>query len=230
MQIGGAPVLVVTGLLAEAQIAMGPGTAVVCRGRREERLQDLVRSAANGRFGAVVSFGVAGGLDPALSPGRIVIAQQIIRGSQRLTADAALARRLQSRLSPSIADVVMGDIAAAEESLCRPEDKSVLRQMTGASVVDMESWGAALLAAELGVGFAAVRAICDPAHRRVPAAALSGLGADGSVSAWNVICSLINAPSELPDLAYCAAEWVRALRALRRARAALGSGFGLSDL
>lgn len=230
MQSGDAPVLVITGLLAEARIAAGPGVTVVSRGNRQELLRDLVQRSTERHFCAVVSFGVAGGLSPELAPGRVVVAQQIIRGSKRLTADAALRSRLSSRLSADIPDVVSGNIAAVEEPRCTPGEKQALRSATGAHVVDMESWEAALLAAELGVGFAALRVVCDPAHYRVPAAALTGLGSDGRANTWKVARSLFRNPSDLPDLALCASGWARALRALRRARMVLGAGFGLSDL
>ena len=228
MENADAPVLVVTGLLAEARIASGPGVAIICRGNRQEPLRDRIPRGTNDRFRAVISFGVAGGLDPALAPGRIIIARQLIRGSKRLATDAALTRHLHWKLA--ISDALIGDIAAESAPLCTPEDKQALRLATGAHVVDMESWEAVQLAAEFGVGFAAIRAVCDPAHRRVPPAALAGLNADGSASSWSVVRNLLTTPRDLPDLAQCATGWVRALRALRRARWALGAGFGLSDL
>jgi hopanoid-associated phosphorylase len=230
MRPSDAPVLVVTGLLAEARIAAGQGVTVVCSGGRQGVLQDLVQDRTDRRFCAVVSFGVAGGLDPDLAPGRIVLSRQIIRGSERLGADAALTTQLHSKLLLAIPDVRVADIAAVDEPQCTPAEKQALRSSTGADAADMESWEAALLAAELGVGFAAVRAVCDPAYRRVPAAALAGLGADGGTNAWSVARSLLGTPSELPDLVHCAAGWARALRALRRARTTLGAGFGLANL
>jgi adenosylhomocysteine nucleosidase len=95
--------------------------------------------------------------------------------------------------------------------------------------VDMESHVAAAFATHHGLPFAAVRVVCDPAHRALPELITTALRADGEVSLRNVFRSLRQRPKQLlalPRLAHDAAE---GFRALRRCRELLGHGFGMHD-
>ena len=102
-----------------------------------------------------------------------------------------------------------------------------LRNATGAIAVDMESHVAAAFAAQHRLPFAAVRVVCDPAHRALPALVESALRPDGGVSLTGVLASLCRRPLQLlamPGLARDAAE---GFRALRRCRELLGHGLGI---
>src|SRR5262249_50613320 len=134
------------------------------------RLEQAVAAGAE----AIISFGLAGGLDPDLGPGRCIVAGAVLAGAERLPADAVWAGRLMPRpAGPRQADIVGADRPVADVAA-----KQALRRSTGAAAVDMESGIAARLAATRGLPFAALRVICDPAGRAVPPAALAGFGDD----------------------------------------------------
>ena len=59
------PILIVTGLVQEARIAAGPGMAVVCSASDPVQLRALLTVFDPKTIRGVVSFGVAGGLDPS---------------------------------------------------------------------------------------------------------------------------------------------------------------------
>ncbi len=61
------PVLLVAGLVAEARIAAGPGAVAVAGGGDAARLALLVEAAIRRGARAVLSFGIAGGLEPGLA-------------------------------------------------------------------------------------------------------------------------------------------------------------------
>ena len=63
------PILIVTGLVQEARIAAGPGMAVVCSSSDPQQLRALLTVFDPRTIRGVVSFGVAGGLDPSLKSG-----------------------------------------------------------------------------------------------------------------------------------------------------------------
>ncbi len=64
--------IVVVGLAFEARIAARSGLPIICSGDGRTLTPDLKRAIAGGCRG-LVSFGVAGGLDPGLTPGTCVV-------------------------------------------------------------------------------------------------------------------------------------------------------------
>ena len=74
------PVLIVTGLVQEARIAAGPGMIVICSSSDPAQLRALLATLDPTSFRGVISFGVAGGLDPSLKSGDVVVATEVLVG------------------------------------------------------------------------------------------------------------------------------------------------------
>ena len=91
-------ILVVTGATFEADIAAGDGVVTICSGADPSRLRAALDDIDPRKFRAVISFGLAGGLDPALRPGDVLIADEIVAGTKTWQANPDLARALQSAL------------------------------------------------------------------------------------------------------------------------------------
>ena len=68
------PILIVTGLIQEARIAAGPGMTVICSSSDPQQLRALLTVFDPTTIRGVISFGVAGGLDPSLRSGDVVVA------------------------------------------------------------------------------------------------------------------------------------------------------------
>src|SRR5437879_5265453 len=84
------PVLIITGLVQEARIAAGPGMIVICSSSDPQQLRALLATLDSSTFRGVISFGVAGGLDPSLKSGDIVVATEVLAGDTRFLAGLAL--------------------------------------------------------------------------------------------------------------------------------------------
>jgi adenosylhomocysteine nucleosidase len=84
------PVLIVTGLVQEARIAAGPGMAVICSSSDPRQLRSLLATLDPTSFRGVISFGVAGGLDPTLKSGDIVVATEVLAGEARWLTELPL--------------------------------------------------------------------------------------------------------------------------------------------
>ena len=84
------PVLIVTGLVQEARIAAGPGMIVICSSSDPQQLRALLATLDSSTFRGVISFGVAGGLDPSLKSGDVVVATEVFAGDTRFLAGLAL--------------------------------------------------------------------------------------------------------------------------------------------
>src|SRR3974390_3177736 len=80
------PVLIVTGLAQEARIAAGPGMTVICSSSDPQQLRALLTVFDPTTIRGVISFGVAGGLDPSLRSGDVVVATEGIGGDERWLA------------------------------------------------------------------------------------------------------------------------------------------------
>ena len=168
----------------------------------------------------LVSFGIAGGLAPALKPGDLILADAVVAaGKQRWESDAAPRAPLNRALDPA----AVGPIYGASEVIRSPSEKAALHAETGALAVDMESRGVAQAAAETALPFLAIRVVADPAHRAIPSSALHGLDADGNRRALPVLARLLLKPWELPGLIRIARDSATALNTLGRV-ATLGHG------
>ena len=220
------PVLVVTGLRREARLAAGRDVTVVCSGGSPARLQAALATLPPD-FAAVVSFGIACGLDPQLAPGDVVLASSVVAAGRQWPVHAHIVRNWIDALSASYQDTVLGDLAGSERLLLTPADKLALQSVTGAVAADMESALAAAFASSRGLPFAAIRTICDPVSRTLPPLVSVALRPDGSLDFLPILRSLAQEPLQLVRLPRIARDASAAFSSLRRCRAILGRGFGL---
>jgi len=211
----------VTGFGAEAALlrAVG-GRVVMMAGGRPDRALALARELAAAGATGLVSFGIAGGLDPELAPGALVIGDSVWSEAGRLDADPAWAARLAAALPAAR----IAPIAAAAGEVATLAAKRALHQASGGVAVDLESWGVAQAAAEYGLPWAVLRAVADSARRPLPPAAAGGLDDQGRVRLGAVLLSLAKDPTQLPGLIRVGLDTAAALKTLVKAAAALEEG------
>ncbi|WP_395697280.1 phosphorylase [Methylocella sp.] len=210
------PLVVAVGLKAEARVAARiAGARVVAGGGDSRRLALALESACAGACG-VLSFGIAGGLDPALAPGTSFLAREVVApDGTRFPADARLVRAL------GLPDAVFAGVDAAVGSA---DEKRTLRLATGASLVDMESHVAAQAAARFGLPFAALRVVADPAGAELPHAALVAMRPDGGIALSPLLRSLARDPRQIVGLTRAAFAARAAFKSLFRGGQALALG------
>jgi len=220
-----AAVLAISGLAGEAKIAAGAGIAAIAA--PPTRLVEWLERIGNNEFAAVISFGIAGGLDPALSVGDLVLCDTVATADGDLTAGPAAADRLAACLGEGGTAVHRGRIAAADAPVLTPQAKYALRTARGAIAVDTESLLAVRVARQKGVPFVAFRAISDAAGHSLPPLAMCAIGADGRLDLAAIARELTRRPGQIARLPATGLATQRAMRTLRRVRAALGPGLGL---
>jgi len=221
-------VLLATGLAFEARLVRATAQTRVCCGRGPQMAVALATAAGPGCRG-ILSFGIAGGLDPQLRPGAIVVASSVI-GANGVKGALPTDERWSRRLLPACPDALQAPVLGVDAAVTEPADKRRLFMQTGAAAADMESHIAASIAASQGLPFAVLRVIADPATRRVPQAALAGMREDGTTDAAGVLRALMKTPGDLLDLPGVAFNAFIAKTALARAGRHLAPGFGLADL
>jgi adenosylhomocysteine nucleosidase len=208
-------VAAVTGLAAEATIARRLGLRAVAAGgdavRTEAAIQRLVGEGVTG----LVSFGICGGLDPALASGSVILPRGIRSeaGDRHLVDQiwhAALAGALQSGGLATATGDLLGGIAIVDT----PVRKAALFRQSGAIAVDLESHLVAKAARAAGVPFVVLRVVADASGRGLPPAVMLGLDAAGRPAFSRVLASIARRPGQVPALLQVAADTRRALRVL----------------
>ena len=206
---------IVVGLAAEARIARRFGGRVAIGGGTSEGARRAALGLAESGAAALLSFGLAGGLDPALRPGDVLVPRGVLVGGRRFETDPALCRLLGG----ATPHVLLG----GERIVAATADKQMLWRTTGCAAVDLESAAVAEVASDKNLPFAVLRAVCDPAGRAVPSAALAALDAGGAVALGRVLVSVGRRPGQLAALLALARDAVRARRALLRHLARIGA-------
>jgi adenosylhomocysteine nucleosidase len=221
------PILIVTGLVQEARIAAGPGMAVICSSSDPSQLRALLTTLDPTSIRGVISFGVAGGLDPSLKAGDVVVATEVMAGDTRWLAGLPLTESQIAGIALGRRRVVRGLLAGVEEVVAARACKAALHSETGAAAVDMESHIAAAYAAEAGLPFAALRVISDPAHRALPLLARRAIKPNGDINLREIVGGVVRNPRALRALVSTGIDFNRALRSLRGCRGFLLGGEGL---
>ncbi|MSQ13047.1 MAG: hypothetical protein EXR47_02675 [Dehalococcoidia bacterium] len=159
------------------------------------------RLLAAERASALVSVGFAGGLDPMLRAGNVVLAERIqawragAGGTRSIAPDPSLLGLAERVAGARGLRIQKGGWLTVESAVTSREEKGRLWQETGALVVEMESYWLGEAAERAGVPFLAVRTILDTARAALPRAVRT---TTGSPSAASVMAALVRRPQDVP--------------------------------
>jgi len=232
---------IVTGLRYEAAIAEDairsvaspPGddrVTATCHGPGPARARSAAEALVDIGACALLSFGVAGGCNPDLPSGTVILAT----GVRDLSPDGAgeilytnrgWQRRMKSLL---LGNVLLEEamLASVAGPLTDAKSKIQIFRDTGAAAVDMESAAAARVAIAGGIPFMALRVIVDTADRSLPPAAMAGMTMDGAIRTGPVLRALLRRPQDIPGLVGIGIADTRARKALKRTAAVASPLFG----
>ncbi len=174
--------------------------AVVQSGIGTENARHAASMLIEGGAVRLGSSGVAGGLDPALKSGDVVVATTVLSprrgGSAYITrCDESLSDAIAQRLQAQGIEVKRGPVFSSPDALCSVEEKRRLFRETGALVVDMEAAGVAGVALGFGASMLAIKVVCDEADTAIPEELADALRTDGSINIMKIFKSVLRQPS-----------------------------------
>lgn len=158
---------------------------------------------------AAVSTGFCGALEPALAPGEVFVATEVVSGGERY----------QARLPRTGCSFRSGRLASLDRVVASVVEKRGLHE-EGLEAVDMESAAVARVACRAGLPFYAVRAVLDGAEEGFELDFNRMRGADGRFSRTRILAAVLRRPLRR------APELCRLARRGRMAARALGEFFG----
>jgi adenosylhomocysteine nucleosidase len=243
------PVGIVSALAAEAR-TLGPaarhgaelrqlpdGALVAVSGIGRAAAAAAARRLVLAGASALASFGMAGGLDPTLICGAVLLPDEVIAGDDAGSPSAVCetSREWRRRLRAALPDSCIacgGKLLTSERPIGHPDGKADVWRSSGAAAVDMESAAIAQVAGQAGLPFVALRVIVDTAGDELPAAVIAASGA-GRLRVGRLIAGLLRTPGEIGAVIRLSARYriaVRVLAAVSRpgsaARRALLGGPG----
>jgi nucleoside phosphorylase len=224
------PIGIVSALAAEAR-TLGPAAR---HGAELHQLADGALLAVSGIGGsaaaaaarrlvlagarALASFGMAGGLDPTLICGAVLLPEEVAAadGIGSIAAVSATSREWRQRLRAALPDSCIacgGRLLTSERPIGQPRAKADAWRHAGAAAVDMESAAIAQVAGQAGIPFIVLRVIVDTAADELPAAVLAASGG-GRLRLGRLLGELLRAPGEVGALIRLAARYRIASRVL----------------
>ncbi|TAN05736.1 MAG: hypothetical protein EPN36_05595 [Rhodanobacteraceae bacterium] len=167
----------------------------------------------------LANWGVAGALDGGLAPGDVLVPDRIryAQDDPGFATDAEACEHLIANLSASL-NVHRGTLWSTQQPVATPADKRALAERSGAVAVDMEAAPIAAVAARAKLPFVAVKSICDPVTRELPAGIVRALdGSDGGFSLRMLSAIALGGPSTWRAARSLARDFARARHSLAAA-------------
>jgi adenosylhomocysteine nucleosidase len=197
---------------------LGDGALLAVSGMGESAAAAAARRLVLAGATALASFGMAGGLDPSLICGAVLLPQEVAAGDGAGPAAAGAAtspewrQRLRAAL-PASCIVCEGKLLTSRRPIGRRDAKAAAWRTWRAAAVDMESAAIAQVAGQAGVPFIVLRVIVDTAADELPAAVIAASGG-GELRIGTLIAGLLRAPGDIGALIRLSARYRIARRVL----------------
>jgi hopanoid-associated phosphorylase len=211
---------ILCGIEAEAVIARRvDGALVACAGARPQKARWLARELIKKGATRLMSFGIAGGLEPGLPIGSLVVGSQVSSTDGTWSCDDDWI----NKLSHTLPEGHCGGVWGSEILIPTATEKSALYHKSHCLIVDMESHAAAQIAVEAKMPFVVLRAVCDTSDMDVPPIVMAAIKEDGSINYAKAIGHILRHPSQIAGLLHVGRGSGKALKILEGTIKALNS-------
>jgi adenosylhomocysteine nucleosidase len=193
---------------------LADGTLRTVSGMGSEAAGMAARKLIEAGATALVSWGMAGGLDPELKAGVICLPREVVAPDGMRFATASAWREMLTASIASCLPVASGALLTSLYPLTGVAAKAAARRETGAIAVDMESSAMAEVAAATHVPFLALRVIVDTARDAIPGS-VTAAGESGEPRLSRLLFGLARSPGDIIPLLRLARRYRAAIRSLR---------------
>jgi len=188
---------ILCGIEAEAKIARRiKNASVACAAARPQKARWLARELVKQGATRLISFGIAGGLEPGLPVGTMIIGAQVVSNDGSWLCDSKWIGDLIQKFPTAHCGAVWG----SETIVASAREKHILYEKSRCLAVDMESQCAAQIAAEAKIPLAVIRVVCDSAEMSVPPVVMAAIAEDGRIDILKALWHLARHPLEVLDL------------------------------
>ena len=165
---------------------------------------------------ALISWGTAGGLNPALHPGALVLGTSVHSTRGRCyQCDDQWFNRLAERLRQLGA--TGGRVYSPDTAISTQAEKRSVHNDHGFDIVDMESGAIAESASRANIPFAVIRCVVDSSDFDVPGSALQAIADSNKPRLMPLLLALARKPGEMGALLRLSGHYRGALDTLTRA-------------
>ncbi|MBT8338889.1 MAG: hypothetical protein HKP58_10855 [Desulfatitalea sp.] len=202
-------------------LSTGPDAQLlaICGGVGLDRARTAADRLVMAGASALVSIGLAGGLDDRLPSGHLVVASKVRlsgarQGERAWCAHQDAAVAAYDVLAAAGAAVSRGPLLTAQRAVLSTRNKRTLFLRTQALSVDLESAAVASAAQQAGIPFFGLRAVCDTARQCVPQVLSDGLDSYGRIHLAVLLRALLVRPALAFDLMRMGRSFAVARRSL----------------
>ena len=223
------PIGIVSALAAEARTLgraarhgagagrLADGALLAVSGIGQDAAAAAARRLVLAGVSGLASFGMAGGLDPALICGTVLLPEEVAAFDGTTSGvPAATSPQWRQRLRgalPEACIVCPGRLLTSKRPVGSTEAKAAAWRDSHAAAVDMESAAIAQVAAQARLPFIALRIIVDTATDELPAAVIAA-SSGGQLRIGVLLAGLLRAPRDVAGLIRLSARYRIATRML----------------
>ena len=217
---------IVAALTAEAR-TLGPvranqintladGTLLIISGMGPQAATRAAQALVGAGARSLLSFGLAGALDPGLGAGAVLLPAAVTDGTGVVHRTCAVWRAQLAVRAGAGAEHHGGTLLSVAQPLMTASAKSEAWGRTHACAVDMESFAIGRVATEQQSDFAIARVVIDTAVDSLPGSVTRATDARGELNYPRLLSGLLRSPAELLALLRLARRYRLAMASLRR--------------
>jgi nucleoside phosphorylase len=187
----------VTGINSEAKILKSSNAIVFCSNMKPENVAMGTNRLINKGADAIISFGLAGALDPTLKPGSIIIAPQVLTPSyKKIPCNPLLGSKIFN-LKKNKRGIYFKPILGSNRPITSQSEKRKVFKESKAAAIDMETHIAAQTARKRKIPFFTIRSICDTADQDLPDIISVATKNKKKLNLFEIFRFVLGKPSEL---------------------------------